>query len=180
MQLWRRRKAVKGYAQVSSKAYLGKDITMGFWTQISAQAHIGNDVELGGWAKIGEGAFIADGAVIGSHAEIGKGAVIGAGAILPDHVRVAENVVIQPGQKFEGHELVTLDGIIPNRCGGFMYSDGQDGSPVQISAPFGKFEVPEQEFDEDMIDDYMWGDDKLEAYRLDGPAAEEEMEMPGF
>jgi acyl-[acyl carrier protein]--UDP-N-acetylglucosamine O-acyltransferase len=179
MQLWRRKKAIQGFAYVSDTAHLGKDIEMGFWTSIGAKTHIGDKVELGGWARVGEGSVIGEGAVIGSHAEIGKNAVIGAGAVLPDHVRICDDVVIEPGRVFEGHELVTKEGVIPNRCGSFIYSQIDYDAPVVITGPFGDFEVPAHEFDEDMIDDFMWGDDKLEAYVVD-PSPGAEMETPGF
>lgn len=180
MQLWRRKKTVQGIAGVSGTAHLGKDIKMGFWTRICDNAHIGDKVELGGWAKVGEGAVIGVGAIIGSHAEIGKNAVIGAGAVLPDHVRICDDIVIEAGRVFEGHELVSKDGVIPNRCGGFLYSQHDCTGPVYVSGPFGQFIVPYLDFDEEMIDEHMWGGERLEAYRLDGQQMELEEDMPGF
>ncbi|MFG6572236.1 hypothetical protein ACGYLO_11585 [Sulfitobacter sp. 1A13353] len=47
-----------------------------------------------------------------------------------------------------------------------------------ITGPFGDFEVPAHEFDEDMIDDFMWGDDKLEAYAL--KSSNDALDTPGF
>lgn len=174
MQLWRRKKAIQGFAQVAGTAYLGKDVEMGFWTRIGHKAHIADKVELGGWANVGEGSVIGEGAVIGSHAEIGKNVVIGAGAVLPDHVRICDDIVIEAGRVFEGHELVTKDGVIPNRCGGFMTSQHEYTSPVHVCGPFGEFIVPYLEFDEDMIDEYMWGGDRLEAYRVETQEVEPE------
>jgi len=180
MHLWRRKKAIQGFAQVAGTAYLGKDVEMGFWTSIASKAHIGDKVELGGWAKVGEGSVIGEGAVIGSHAEIGKNVVIGAGAVLPDHVRICDDIVIESGRVFEGHELVTREGVIPNRCGGFMTSQHEYTSPVHISGPSGQFIVPYLEFDEDMIDEHMWGGECLDAYRVEQNVAEPETDMPDF
>ena len=99
--------------------------------------------------------------------------------LLPDHVRICDDVVIEAGRVFEGHELVTKERVISNRCGSFMYSQIEYDAPVVITGPFGNFEVPAHEFDEDMIDDFMWGDDKLEAYIVE-PSQGDEMEEPGF
>jgi UDP-3-O-[3-hydroxymyristoyl] glucosamine N-acyltransferase len=161
------------FSQVGGGVKIGKNSPVGTWAVIGAFATIGRNVEIGDWAEIGFSSIVENNVKIGSHVKIGRDAHIGKGAILPDNVHVQPGVVVPAGTQFEGHELVTKDGIIPNRCSGFVYyHDETDQSKVvEISTYFARFEVPGDVFREEMIDEYMFGSDELDKYRIERPEA---------
>lgn len=117
---------------------------------MDAGASVGANTTLGNWVKIGENA------------------VIGAQCDLPDHVRVQPGVIVPDGTKLQGHELVTKDGIIPNRVGGFAHDSPPYGrDPVRLMGSFGRFVIPAHLFSEDLIEDYFWGrSETLASYQV--------------
>jgi len=128
---------------------------------------------------VGDGSRIGEDCVFGPWARVGANVTLGARVRLGSHTRVQDGVTIPDDAVLGDGDLVTPDGVIPNRCGGFMTTILRGGAFV--SGPFGQFLIPLEESDPDelsdwMVDDHQWGrSDALEPCRcFRAPHREEE------
>jgi hypothetical protein len=157
-----------------------RSVTVGTWTRIGDQVTLGERVVLGDWSHVGDRSRIGPDCVFGPWARVGADVILGARVRLGSHTRVQDGVAIPDDAVLGDGDLVTPDGIIPNRCGGFMTTILRGGA--FISGPFGKFLVPLEESDPDaltdqMVDDHQWGrSDALEPCRCFRPPYPEEEE----
>lgn len=170
LQALRHLRARRDFREIAGSATLGARVSMGPWTKVGPEAVIGDDVILGPWAEIGRRARIGDHAEIGKWVRVGDLATVPVASRIPGHVRIQPGVDVTADLMLEGHELITHAGIIRRRC--CAYSCGQDDptGPVRVVGIFGHYEVPAADFDDEMIQDYMWGaSEELERYRIEVP-----------
>jgi hypothetical protein len=170
-------------------ARIPSSVTVGHWTQIGHGVVLGDRVRLGDWSRVGEGSVIGADCVFGPWARVGANVTLGAGVRLGSHTRVQDGVTVPDGAVFADCDLVTHDGVVPNRTGGYAY--GLLGQAAMVSSPFGVFLIP---FDEDlfvlptrhedrhhavveqMIEDHQWGrSDALDLCRVPHPPAPSEL-----
>lgn len=167
-----------------AKSVFNRPQRLGKWTRIGAQTTFGDDALVGDWTEIGENCRIGDRTNLGPHVRIGSNVEIGADCILPDHVHVQDGVCIPEGSVFEGHELVTPDGIIPYRCSGYTLCGDENGNdPLVLAGIFGEFEIPPAVFNENTVRDFLMGtSDALEPYRTRDPVrpVEDAESVPEF
>ena len=156
-----------------------RSVTVGTWTRIGQDVILGERVRLGDWSQVGDRSRIGEDSVFGPWARVGADVTLGARVRLGSHTRVQDGVVIPDDAVLGDGDLVTPDGIIPNRCGGFTTTIL--GGCAFISGPFGRFLVPLEGGDPDeltsqMVDDHQWGrSDALEPCRcFRAPHPEEE------
>ncbi|PTX52351.1 transferase family hexapeptide repeat protein [Gemmobacter caeni] len=160
-----------------------RSVTVGTWTRIGEGVILGERVQLGDWSQVGDRSRIGPDSVFGPWARVGADVTIGARVRLGSHTRVQDGVTVPDDAVLGDGDLVTPDGIIPDRCGGFTTTILRGGA--FISGPFGKFLVPLEESDPDeltdqMVDDHQWGrSDALEPCRCFRPPRPEE-EEPAF
>lgn len=156
-----------------------RSVTVGTWTRIGEGVILGERVRLGDWSQVGDRSRIGPDSVFGPWARVGADVTLGARVRLGSHTRVQDGVMIPDDAVLGDADLVTPDGIIPDRCGGFMTTILRGGA--FISGPFGQFLVPLESTDPNdltdrMVDDHQWGrSDALEPCRcFRAPYPEEE------
>lgn len=167
------------WTQIGHGAVIAEQVRLGSWTKIGNGVVLAERVRLGDWSHVGDGSRIGPDTEFGPWAMVGRDVTIGARVRLGSHTRVQDGVTIPDDAVLGDGDLVTPDGIIPDRCGGFMTTILRGGA--FISGPFGKFLVPLEESDPDeltdqMVDDHQWGrSDALEPCRcFRAPTPEEE------
>lgn len=150
-----------------------RSVTVGTWTRIGEGVLLGERVQLGDWSQVGDRSRIGPDSVFGPWARVGADVTLGARVRLGSHTRVQDGVTVPDDAVLGDGDLVTPDGIIPDRCGGFMTTILRGGA--FISGPFGQFLVPDELTDQ-MVDDHQWGlSDALEPCRcFRAPTPEEE------
>lgn len=173
MGLFRNKPAKGAFTTIGRGATFGANVTLGPWSVIGSRCAIGNNVSFGDWACIGEMTAIEDGVEIGPHVVIGSHCAIGAGCVLPGYVHIQDGVVIADGTHLEGHELVTAQGIVENRCSALITSGDPNGTePLIIIGIAGCFEVPPDVYHDEIFEEFMMGSEFLEQFRIDGPDSE--------
>lgn len=154
-------------------------VEVGRWTRVGDDVEIGENVRLGPWSQVGDNCSIGEGTTFGKWACIGSNVTLGANVRLGSHTRVMNGVTVPPGAVFDDGDLVTRQGVIPNRTGGYSRVSTPDG--IAVSAPFGRFLVPlhgdlGMSLVEKMVEDHQWGrSTMLEDFRVI-PAPEPELD----
>lgn len=151
---------IRNIGAIGSGTWIHSSVQIGHWTEIGTGVRIDENVALGDWSKISNNCRIGPGTVFGSWASIGEGVTLGANVRLGSHTRIMDGVTVPDDAIFDDCDLVTPEGVIPNRNGGhsIMVRD----SAIVVSAPFGSFSLPIPGsvglgLIESMIDDYQWG-----------------------
>lgn len=167
------------YASISTSARIASDVEIGAWTEVGAGVRIGRGTKIGSWSQVGEGSVIGQDVLFGSWAKVGCRVTLGDGVRLGSHTIVQDGVTVPAGAVFQDCDLVTAQGIIPDRTGGFVM--GLNDAVFEINGPFGKFQIPvpsrsllsEQDIEDvhrifrKKIEDFQWGrSDALEAFRV--------------
>lgn len=167
------------WTKIGRGAVIAERVRIGNWSQVGEGVLLGDRVQLGDWSQVGDRSRIGPDSVFGPWARVGADVTLGARVRLGSHTRVQDGVEIPDDAVLGDGDLVTPDGIIPDRCGGFMTTILRGGA--FISGPFGKFLVPLEKSDPDeltdqMVDDHQWGrSDALEPCRcFRAPTPEEE------
>lgn len=146
-----------------------RSVTLGTWTKIGEGVILGERVRFGDWSQVGDRSRIGPDCAFGPWAQVGADVTLGARVRLGSHTRVQDGVTVPDDAVFGDRDLVTPDGVIPDRCGGYSTTILRGGA--YVAGPFGKFLVPLEESDPDeltdqMVDEHQWGrSDALEPCR---------------
>lgn len=138
------------------------DPRLGTFSEIARSAKIGRNVVFGDWTSVGCFTTIGDNVMFGPWARVGNDCVIGSNVHLGSHTRVAAGAHVAPGTVLGDHDLVTKNGVVPNRCSGSMIQEDANGS-FRIITGVAIFMVPAgtyNSYDEasDALDMWMWGE----------------------
>ncbi|MCE6959613.1 hypothetical protein LAZ40_11170 [Cereibacter sphaeroides] len=173
MTFWKRYRS-GAFTQVALSASIGRGAVLGTWASVEAGAVIGSGTIVGDWSTVGRGAVVGHDVVFGPWAKVGAGAEIGDGVRLGSHTIVQPGVIVPAGAVFDDGDLVTPQGVIADRTGGFCIYVHERGN--LITSPFGRFLLAAHLDPDQLIDDFEWGrSEELERYREDpvaGPEAE--------
>lgn len=179
MSFWKSRPKEGTFSRIDRSARIASDVEIGAWTEVAAGVRIGRGTKLGNWSQVGEGSVIGQDVLFGSWAKVGCRVTLGDGVRLGSHTIVQDGVTVPAGAVFQDCDLVTAQGIIPDRTGGYVM--GLNGANFEISGPFGKFQIPvpsrsllsEQDIEDvhrifrKKIEEFQWGrSDALEAFRV--------------
>lgn len=179
MSFWKTRPKEGAFSRIDRSARIAFDVEIGAWTEVEAGVRIGQGTKLGNWSQVGEGSCIGQDVLFGSWAKVGRNVMLGDGVRLGSHTIVQDGVTVPAGAVFQDCDLVTPQGIVPDRTGGFVM--GLNGTNFEISGSFGKFQIPmpsrsllsEQDIENahrifrKKIEEFQWGrSDALEAFRV--------------
>ncbi|MNK40159.1 UDP-3-O-[3-hydroxymyristoyl] glucosamine N-acyltransferase [compost metagenome] len=138
------------------------DPRQGHFSEIARSAKIGRNVVFGDWSSVGCFTTIGDNVMFGPWAKVGNDCVIGNDVQLGSHTRVAAGSYVAPGTILGDHDLVTKNGVIPDRCSGSMVQEDANGA-FRVITSVAIFMIPAGIFNSyddvsEALDLWQWGE----------------------